>query len=279
MTAQPAHGRGAVINWAEFRPCLVWGIALAAAALTIAAVGGWVMTVAVAAMVAIVGREWVTITIGDRLDAVFAVGALGVVVVVLAGADLTTVSLAVAGLGAIGIGFWLRTSWAIAGVVYMASLGIAAVALRADPFFGLEALLFVFAVVWATDSAAYFVGKALGGPKLWPAVSPGKTWSGAIGGAIGGLSAGIAAGVIIGAPIGLALAMIAFGLSIISQAGDLFESAVKRRFGVKDSSNLIPGHGGLMDRVDALIFALGVAAMIGWLHAGWPLLGSGLLLW
>lgn len=279
MTAEPVPGRGALINWTEFRPRLIWGALLAIVAIGITAAGGWLMTIAVAIMVAIVGREWMMITIGDRIDAVAAAALAGAVIVILAGADQIAIALGVAGLAAIGLGIWLRSGWATLGVGYMASLGIAAVVLRADPFLGLEALLFVFAVVWVTDSAAYFAGRGFGGPKLWPAVSPGKTWSGAIGGTAGGLVAGLVAGLLIGAPVTLELALVAVGLSAFSQVGDLFESAVKRRFGVKDSSNLIPGHGGLMDRVDALIFALGAAALIGWLHAGWPLLGSGLLLW
>jgi len=268
-----------LINWTEFRPRLIWGAILAAVAIGITVIGGWPMTIAVAIMVAIVGREWMTITIGDRLDAVLATVLAAAIIVILAGGDQIAIALGVAAVTSVGLGVWLHSGWATLGVVYMSSLGIAAITLRADPFLGLEALLFVFAIVWVTDSAAYFAGRGFGGPKLWPAVSPGKTWSGAIGGAAGGLAAGLVASLLIGAPVTLELAIVAVGLSAFSQVGDLFESAVKRRFGVKDSSHLIPGHGGMMDRVDALLFALGAAALIGWLHAGWPLLGSGLLLW
>jgi phosphatidate cytidylyltransferase len=258
---------------------LIWGVILAGVALGVAAIGGWPMTIAVVAMVALVGREWMTITLGSRPDAIGAAAVAALVIVVLAGADQIGLSLAASAAIAAGLGAWLRSGWATVGILYMAALGISAVALRADPFLGFEALLFVFAIVWVTDSAAYFAGRAIGGPKLWPAVSPGKTWAGAIGGATGGLVAGLLIGLIVGIAVTPELALVAFGLSALSQCGDLFESAVKRRFGVKDSGNLIPGHGGLMDRVDALIFALAAAAILGWLHSGWPFLGSGLLLW
>lgn len=142
--------------------------------------------------------------------------------------------------------------------VSLAYSGAAAVSLaflRDGDESGLLAILFLFAVVWATDILAYFVGRRIGGPKLAPAISPGKTWSGAIGGAIGGVLGGIA--VVVAADIGkgVLLAFIALLLSIVAQIGDLFESAIKRRHGAKDSSNIIPGHGGVMDRVDGLVAA------------------------
>jgi phosphatidate cytidylyltransferase len=126
-------------------------------------------------------------------------------------------------------------------------------------------MLFLFATVWATDILAYFVGRAIGGPKLAPSISPGKTWSGAIGGAV----AGAAAGLVVAAAMGSAslawIGLIAIVLSVVSQAGDLFESSVKRRNGVKDSGSLIPGHGGVMDRVDGLVAAAFALYVIGWL--------------
>jgi phosphatidate cytidylyltransferase len=118
----------------------------------------------------------------------------------------------------------------------------------------------------------------LGGPKLWPRVSPKKTWAGAIGGFIAslGVAAGFAA-LDIGKMIPLLL--LAAALSIVSQLGDLFESAVKRRFGVKDSSHIIPGHGGLLDRLDGFVFAVVAAALIGFLRHGADGVGRGLMIW
>jgi phosphatidate cytidylyltransferase len=161
--------------------------------------------------------------------------------------------------------------WAAAGFACAAVLVLALVAVRSHPGLGLVGVLWMFAVVWATDVVAYFVGRRVGGPKLWPQVSPKKTWSGFA----GGLAAGTIAGVVVplvairwGAtlPMGLGgIALVSALGSIVGQLGDLAESALKRRFGVKDSSNLIPGHGGVMDRLDAL---WAVALMMGLVLTG-----------
>jgi phosphatidate cytidylyltransferase len=162
-------------------------------------------------------------------------------------------------------------AWAAAGFACAAVLVLALVAVRQHPGLGLAGVLWMFAVVWTTDVAAYFAGRRLGGPKLWPRVSPKKTWSGFAGGLMAGTAAGIAVplaasrwGVTL--PVGLGgIAAVSALASIVGQLGDLAESALKRRFGVKDSSNLIPGHGGVMDRLDAL---WAVALMMGLILAG-----------
>ena len=135
------------------------------------------------------------------------------------------------------------------------------------------------AVVWATDTGAFFAGRAIGGPKLWPAVSPKKTWAGAIGGLVAGIVAGLA---MRGAGAGASRAgagAVSAGLSLAGQAGDLFESAVKRRFGAKDSGMIVPGHGGMMDRVDGLVFAAVAALSSVCCMAGRGNLAGGLLAW
>jgi phosphatidate cytidylyltransferase len=157
--------------------------------------------------------------------------------------------------------------WEAGGLAYAVLSGFALAFLRGDSHSGLVAMLFLFAVVWATDIFAYFVGRTVGGPKLAPAISPGKTRSGALGGAAGGIVAGL---VLIAATGGgrLALmAVVALALSVVSQAGDLFESWVKRRHGCKDSSALIPGHGGVMDRVDGLVAAALALYLMCWFSA------------
>ena len=116
-------------------------------------------------------------------------------------------------------------------------------------------ILFLFLVVWVTDIAAYFVGRRLGGPKLWRRVSPGKTWSGAIGGFLAALAVGYGVALASGLSTPLGWVVASGLLSVFSQVGDLFESALKRRFGVKDSGRIIPGHGGVMDRIDGLVGA------------------------
>jgi phosphatidate cytidylyltransferase len=154
-------------------------------------------------------------------------------------------------------GFWLP-----GGIFYSGLSAVSLAALRTGDN-GLITILFLFAVVWGSDILAYFVGRAVGGPKLAPKISPGKTWSGAVGGTIAGVLAGCLLIWASGQPVSPWLPLIAAILSIAGQIGDLFESWIKRRFGVKDSSHLIPGHGGVMDRVDALVFACFLAFLGG----------------
>jgi phosphatidate cytidylyltransferase len=157
------------------------------------------------------------------------------------------------------------------GGVLLAALAL--LWLRMDPVAGWLDTLFLVLVVWTADIAAYLVGRMVGGPKLWPAVSPGKTWSGSIGGLIGASVVGALVAVVAGAPAPGRAAAAALVVALVSQAGDLLESAAKRRRGVKDSGRLIPGHGGLLDRLDSLLAAAPVAALLA-LAAG-----RGVVLW
>lgn len=152
--------------------------------------------------------------------------------------------------------------WLPGGVVYAGLSALSLASIRGNDDTGLKAMLLLFAVVWATDILAYFVGRAIGGPKLAPRISPGKTWSGAIGGTVAALVFGLGAVAAAGGNPSLRLALLIVILSVFSQIGDLFESFIKRRFGVKDSSKLIPGHGGVMDRVDGLVFACFAAFLL-----------------
>ncbi len=168
--------------------------------------------------------------------------------------------------------------WAVLGYVYAAIALAASLLVRGDDVTGFRALIFVFLIVWVTDSLGYFVGRSVGGPKLWRRVSPNKTWAGALGGFFGSIAIGVgfsSAGYSAMIP---ALVLSAL-LSVVSQFGDLFESAVKRRFGVKDSGQIIPGHGGLLDRLDGYIAAIGVAALIGLWRGGFDGVGQGLMIW
>jgi phosphatidate cytidylyltransferase len=169
--------------------------------------------------------------------------------------------------------------WGAGGVIYAGIVLLCPALLRSDPQFGLEALLFLFATVWATDILAYLIGRGIGGPLLWPRLSPNKTWSGAIGGLLGGVAAGIAVAYASGGTRGAIAGVLALVLSIVAQGGDLFESAIKRRFGVKDTSGLIPGHGGVMDRLDGFLVAALAAVLIGILRQGVAAPARGLLAW
>ena len=145
--------------------------------------------------------------------------------------------------------------WLPFGVPYAVLPVLALVALRSDTAEGLATIVFLFVIVWATDIFAYFAGRQVGGPKLAPLISPNKTWSGAIGGAAAAVGAGTLTAYFYGQQNLIFFAAVALALSLASQTGDLFESYVKRRFNVKDSGVIIPGHGGVMDRVDGLVAA------------------------
>ena len=171
-----------------------------------------------------------------------------------------------------------RTGWVALGVVYAAAALAASVVVRLDPVWGFAALMFVLLIVWVTDIGGYFAGRGIGGPKLWPRVSPKKTWAGAIGGLV--LSLAVAVGfAYYGVGRLVPLLVLATVLTVVSQLGDLFESAVKRNFGVKDSSHIIPGHGGLLDRLDGYVFAVVAAALIGFVRSGADGVGRGLMVW
>lgn len=167
---------------------------------------------------------------------------------------------------------WTRGPlWMLPGLIYVILPCAALIWLRQTPEIGRHIVFWLFCAVWATDTGAYFAGRTIGGPKLIPRISPNKTWAGLLGGMV---SAGVAGGLVASldpAMPALTLAALAALVAVVSQAGDFTESAVKRYFGVKDASQLIPGHGGVLDRLDGLLFA---APFI----AAWDLL-SGRMLW
>ena len=258
------------------------GIVMAALAIGVVMLGGWPFALFWAAAALGVFWEWSTIVTGGAA-AVRAAGAAALIIAALAaGAGqlyAAVLVLAAAAAGVAGVCAPSRRLWGAAGIAYAGAVLIAPVALRRDPESGLVVILFLFSVVWTTDILGYFIGRAIGGAKLAPYVSPKKTWSGACGGTLGALAAGLAIVYIADNAAPVPAACIALVLSIVSQAGDLFESAVKRRFGVKDASHVIPGHGGLMDRLDGFIAATSVAALIGLMRGGPDAAARGLLLW
>jgi phosphatidate cytidylyltransferase len=243
--------------------------------------GGWPFVLFWAAAALIVYWEWSSMVARQAKVRLLAGGAALLSAAVVAGFGSFEYAAGVVVAGALVV-FALaprRRAWSAAGVIYAGVLVLAPEMLRRDLPLGPIAVFFLFAVVWATDILGYFVGRLVGGPKLAVRISPKKTWSGAIGGALGALAAGVsfmslAGYAALGSPAAAALL-----LSIVSQGGDLLESAVKRRFGVKDASHVIPGHGGLMDRLDGFLAAVGAAVLIGMVRAGPDAPAHGLLMW
>jgi phosphatidate cytidylyltransferase len=254
---------------------------LAPLAIGIAYVGGvfWIALVTLAVIGLYV--EWLMV-IGLARE--MRVVACGIVALAIAGVCLAMgrieIALVILGIGLLATPLIApeRRNWVAAGFLYAAAAQTASILVRFDAAKGFVALMFVLLVVWVTDSGGYFAGRGIGGPKLWPRVSPKKTWAGAIGGFAAGL---IVAACFAALDLGRTGPLLLLGgmLSIVSQLGDLFESAVKRRFGVKDSSHVIPGHGGLLDRLDGFVAAIVVAAIFGLLRAGVDGVGRGLMVW
>jgi phosphatidate cytidylyltransferase len=227
--------------------------------------------------------EWTSLVAGEERRPILLGGEAALIIAtVLAAVGRSPEAVGVALLGTVAVATMAplrHRGWAAAGIPYAGAIAIAAIVLRADSDDGWIAVMFLFAIVWATDIAAYFVGRLVGGPRLLPRVSPKKTWSGALGGLTAAILAALAVAAAAGLPRLFPVALIAAVLSSLAQAGDLFESLLKRKFGAKDSSHLIPGHGGLMDRLDGFVSAATAAALIGIVRGGMAAPAHGLLVW
>jgi phosphatidate cytidylyltransferase len=262
-TALPlAHG-----DRAGLRLRVASAVVLAPVAVALVWLGGMFFAALVLAAAAGMGWEWARVT-GWRSTLV---AALVILATTLPPAAMAFGSprLAIVLAPVLAIAVWVTAKrtpgadavWAPLGAVWIALPCIACVWIAADAATGRAAVLWLFATVWATDSGAFAAGRSLGGPRLAPRLSPNKTWSGALGGVAGAVLVawgfavwtGAAATVLI--PAGIAL-------SVAAQGGDLAESLAKRRFGVKDSSGLIPGHGGLLDRLDGMLAAAALQALL-----------------
>lgn len=264
---------------------LASAVVLAPVALAAAYFGGWPASLITAGFAAVVTLEWLYIVGGGQVpgprETAMAVAAAACVAAAVLAAGMAAIGTGalIVLLGAVLVTAIYRDAWRGGGVIYAGIFGISLLALRRDPQYGLAAVTVIFAVAWATDSAAFFAGRLIGGPKLWPEVSPKKTWSGFWGGFATGTVAGLLAMAAFRIPFKVVPVLLVAGLAIAVQLGDLFESALKRRFGLKDAGRLIPGHGGLMDRVDGLIFAAFVAMAIGLARGGPDAIATGLLFW
>lgn len=285
MTASddgPATGSAPQRFGPDLWPRVAAAVAMGSVAVAATWIGGFLFAAFWWLASIVVLWEWQRLVGGERLIVARVVAGA----VALALAALSALHDSIAGvvaaliLGAAAVG-WIAGGrqgiWAAAGVLYAGALVASVGLLRVSPSFGMASILWLFAVVWGADIAAYFAGRLIGGPRLWPRVSPGKTWAGAIVGAF----TGAVLGLMLAAWTNRLAALFWLGLAtaIVSELGDLFESALKRRFGVKDSSGLIPGHGGLMDRLDAFTSASFFAAVVAILHPKGDYIASGLFQW
>lgn len=234
----------------------VVGVLLIALALAVVWQGGWWFTALVAAGVLLIFAEWAMMhRIGRTWRLVGLAVLAGCCVAVQSGQlNESVVGLLIA---AAVLGITARVMkvgdarWMAGGLLYAGLPAIALIWLRMQPQ-GLGLVLWVLTLVWATDIFAYFAGRAIGGPKIAPRISPKKTWAGLVGGVVGAMVVGglVADWANFPAPL---FATLSGGLAVVAQAGDFFESWLKRRVGVKDSGTLLPGHGGIMDRIDGLV--------------------------
>ncbi len=245
---------------------LVSGIAFAALAFALTYAGPIPFAVLVLVCALVISWEWGRLVRGVAFDLGFFVHAGAVAAgIVLAAAGYAALGLAALIIAAIILvplymGRGARLS--ALGVFYVGLPAIALLWMRGDEPYGFLAVLFIFAVVWGSDTAAYAAGRTIGGPKLWPRVSPNKTWAGFTGAlAAGAVSGAIFAALVADADV-VRLILLGIGLAAVAQAGDLAESALKRLFHLKDASDLIPGHGGFMDRMDSLVAAATAAALL-----------------
>ncbi|MBR0775807.1 phosphatidate cytidylyltransferase [Bradyrhizobium diazoefficiens] len=255
-------------------------LVLAPLTIAIAYAGGWLWSLLVTLVAIGLFAEWLMV-VGAGSTALTGAGTIVIAMMglcVAAGALKTAVIVGCVGGGIVTLIARGKFVWAATGFAYAAAALLASILVRKDLVNGFSALMFVLLVVWATDIGGYFAGRSIGGPKLWARVSPKKTWAGAAGGFVASLAVAASFSAC-GLGKAVPLLLVSAILSVVSQLGDLFESAVKRRFGVKDSSHLIPGHGGLMDRLDGFVAAILVAWIIGFLRHGVHSAGSGLMVW
>jgi len=227
--------------------------------------------------------EWIALVIGSTNLPAFLVGVVALAISAsMVALDHPITALLVVALGALAGAVFVRADRRVAvasGVIYAGVMLLAPTLLRAGDRLGFVAIVFLFAIVWTTDIFGYFFGRALGGPKLAPAISPKKTWSGAIAGIAGAAIAALLMASFIAGTNWFPIVFIAILLSVVAQIGDLVESGLKRHFGVKDSSQLIPGHGGFMDRLDGFWAAVLLGVLVGLARGGFAAPAQGLLIW
>ena len=279
-STDPNPGRRRI--WSDLGPRFGSALVLIAITATTLYVGGYLFAIVVGLVFAGVYREWETMVTRKPLTptGMVLIGLVAISAPIFplwgfpgsAGTIALACVIAIAARGE-------AAAWRTGGLLLMGGVIIAALAMRGSNLTGVWAGVYLGTVIWGTDSAAFFAGRQIGGEKLAPDISPSKTWSGALGGLALGTGAGLLVWIIAtDSPwwIGLVISAV---ISILGQLGDLSESAAKRHFRIKDSGDIIPGHGGLMDRLDSLTFGVLFVLLLGVVHAGFGSVAEGLLFW
>jgi phosphatidate cytidylyltransferase len=271
--------------WGDLGKRLVSALVLIPAVLGDVYVGGIWFEAFVALVAVLMAQEWTRLTHrGNSLQFALHAGAAmsGAMITAHAGLGSALIAILVLWLvSVVAVRFQqpVATTWCYLGVPYVGLPAVALVLLRHDAAHGLAAIVWVMVTVWSADTLAYFAGRIIGGPKLAPRISPKKTWAG-LGGAVAGSAFASVLFCVLAGYAGIAvLAVIAGAMAIVEQGGDLFKSSWKRFYGVKDSGDLIPGHGGVIDRIDGLVAVAVAAALIGLARGGMEATATGLLVW
>lgn len=279
--SKPPSGRR---SWADLGPRLASAVVLVPLTAIALYVGGYLFAVVVGAVFAGAYREWETMVTLKPLTpfGIFLIGLVFVAAVLLPlWGPLATLALVAVGAVIVLVHGGEGAIWRAGGLLYFGIVVIATLSMRGNGVdgIGMWAGVLLATTVWLTDTGAFFTGRQLGGEKLAPGISPAKTWSGAIGGlALGTLMGLLVWHFVTPSPWWIGLILCA-AMSILGQVGDLAESALKRRFRVKDSGDIIPGHGGLMDRLDSITFGVLFLYVVGALHFGPGAVAAGFLTW
>lgn len=240
--------------------------------------GGWPFAIMAALLSSGMAVEWARLCAGSSMRVSW-------IMAVIAGCAVLTLSF---GYGLLSLGVVFAGTlliWGVArleniddamiaafGVPYLSGAGMSLAWLRSLSENGLDTVICLVGIVVAMDIGAFAVGRTFGGPKMAPTISPGKTWSGLIGGALCASGVGLMAAIVSGQPNIWAYAVIGCLLGLAAQGGDLIESALKRRYNVKDSGTIIPGHGGLLDRLDGFLTVAPLAGLMVWIYGGSPVI-------
>jgi phosphatidate cytidylyltransferase len=260
-----APGRSA----SALRQRIVSALVLAPVGLAAAWFGPPLLSVVVAIAAGLMAWEWGRLCRVGRSGGVLIIAAIVVVVVASVTAatlGLPRPALAIAVAGSAVVSVLSRGSFQAllvgGGMLWIALPSVALVWLALEPRAGWATTLWILAIVWATDIGAFAAGRTFGGPRLAPRFSPNKTWSGLLGGVVCAALVGGVTGLLVASAYVVPLMLLSGALAVVAQTGDLAESIAKRHFGVKDSSGLIPGHGGLLDRLDGMLTVIPAVALL-----------------